>query len=559
MPTALSTIAMTLEGVGHVLRDRTLAVPPYQRSFAWHAEQVETFWWDLRSAFDAPEPDYFLGTIVLTATPGSRIIVIDGQQRLTTTAILFTAVRDEFLRRGDYERASVIEADYIAARDLRSRELQPRVTLNAEDDDFFRSYVVVHPDERPALDPELPPSNKRLAAAVALLTRNLREHVEASGPAWEDTLFRWIDLLEAQVRVITVQVAHDADAFLIFETLNDRGLDLTITDLLKNYLFALSRDNVEEVQKAWLSAVETILGAADEETYTTFIRHYWSSLHGATRERELYNRLRTHIRTREAAVSFAHALDDVAPLYAGLLDSAHPIWERWPYVGPEVDSILRLGLEQNRPLLLAAMQKFGDTELRALLHALVNWSVRGLIVGGIGGGTTERYYAEAATKISSGRLIDAEGVLDELAPIVATDEEFSRHMAMARVNKTRVARYYLIALARFEQGEAAPALVSYAHEDEWALYLALPRRAEPNEWPEFPEQDLGQWANRLGNQFVLPRSTTVPDAAASEVALWLAAQGRPLPVEAERWNIDIVAERQHELAESAPWVWPRLP
>src|SRR4051812_9209423 len=123
MPTTLSNIDIALMGDGHILRDRTLAVPPYQRPYAWGAEEVEAFWWDLRSAFDTSEPDYFLGTIVLTGARGKLPTTIDGQQRRTTTAILFTAIRDEFLARGDVERAGVIEADYIAARDLRSKEL----------------------------------------------------------------------------------------------------------------------------------------------------------------------------------------------------------------------------------------------------------------------------------------------------------------------------------------------------------------------------------------------------------------------------------------------------
>jgi hypothetical protein len=561
MPTALSKLATSLEGVGHVLRDRSLGVPPYQRSYAWGREQVEAFWWDLRSAFDAEAPDYFLGTIVLTSRNGSgRATVIDGQQRLATTTMLFTAIRDEFFRRDDRYRAGVVEADYVAGRELRSAELTPRVTLNAEDDAFFRSWVLAHPDERGECDDHLPASNRRLKSAYELLYQLLREHIDAAGPTWADTLIRWIDLLEYQARVITVEVSNDADAFLIFETLNDRGLDLTVADLLKNYLFGLARDDLGKVQRAWVSTLETLETSAVEETLTTFLRHYWSSLYGATRERELYRRLKETIRTTEAAVSFSIAMDEVAPMYAGLLNANHPVWERWPGVHPEVESLLRLGLEQNRPLALAAMQRFSDDELRRLLRALVSWSVRGLVVGGIGGGTTERAYAEAATRISSGEVATTPEVLEHLSPIVPSDDEFSRAMSTVRVNKTRLARYYLTALARCEQAHSADAgYFTHAAQEAWSLQLALPRRADLAEWERFGSEDLGQWANRLGNQFVTPSNAGLPADSGLGRAVALAASGAPVPVTVGAWTVDPIAQRHEAMAKMAPQVWPRLP
>jgi hypothetical protein len=394
--------------------------------------------------------------------------------------------------------------------------------------------------------------------ALELLSKHVQEHVAASGPTWEDTLIRWIDLLESQARVINVVVGNEADAFLIFETLNDRGLTLTVADLLKNYLFGLARDDVEEVQHAWMSALEVLESAADEETFTTFLRHYWSSIHGATRERDLYRQLRSTIRTREAAIAFTRALEMAAPLYAGLLDSAHPVWERWPGLTPEAETLLRLGLEQNRPLALAAMHRFDADNLRQLLRAMISWSVRGLIVGGIGGGQTERYFAEAARKVSAGTIEGTDGVLHELAPILRSDDEFKRAFEIARVNKTRLAHYYLVALERGLADADDPALVASAEEDEWVLQLALPRMADAADWPQFEPEEVGQWANRLGNQFIT-RKSTAGEPATHDGSTALAAEGSPLPVKVQTWSPEAIADRQLRLAEHAAVVWPRSP
>lgn len=534
-------------------------MPPYQRSYAWGKEQVETFWWDLRSALDAEDPDYFLGTIVYTSGNGQPATVIDGQQRLATATMLFTAIRDEFLRRDDSYRAGVVEADYVASLALKSAELTPRVSLNREDDEFFRSWVLAHPDSRPGVTADLSASNKRLKFALERLAELLAEHLNSVGPTWESTLLRWIDLLEYQARVITVEVSDDADAFLIFETLNDRGLDLTVADLLKNYLFGLSRKDVTRVETAWLSVLETLDTSATEETLTMFLRHYWSSLHGATRERELYARLKREIRTSAAAVTFTEALDEAAPYYAGLLNSSHPVWETWPGIQPVSETFLRLGLERNRPMILAAMQFFDRGEFPRFLSAIVNWLVRGLIAGGVvEGGTAEAAFAEAATKISSGQITTTEEVLRELGDVVASDREFVDAFRGARVNRTRLARYYLICLKQTEEGEQHPAIVSDSTEDEWSLHLALPRRAQPDEWPAFPEDTIGQLANRLGNQFVLSRDTELPEDPA-ERAVAISEGGLPSPLQADQWSADAINERQAELAEIAPRTWPLLP
>lgn len=558
MPSSLSKLSTSLEGIGHVLRDRPLGVPPYQRSYAWGTEQVETFWWDLRSVLDAKRPDYFLGTIVYTAANGKVATVIDGQQRLATTTMLFTAIRDEFLRREDEYRAAVVEGDYIASRQLRSAELTPRVTLNAEDDQFFRSWILARPDEREPVD-DLSASNKRLKDALGTLQSLLTEQLAASGPTWAETLVGWIDLLEYRARVIAVEVSDDADAFLIFETLNDRGLDLTVADLLKNYLFGLARDDVTQVQSAWVSVLETLETSATEETLTMFLRHYWSSLYGATRERELYARLKQQIQTPTAALSFTEALDEAAPFYAGLLNSSHPVWEQWGSIQAEAETFLRLGLERNRPMVLAAMQKFDTAEFRLFLRALIGWLVRGLIAGGLAeGGVAEGRFAEIGTRINAGDLTTTAGVFDELSPLIASDREFAESFRTARINRTRLGRYVLAAIARAERGIADPALISDAEQDEWVLHLGLPRRAQPGRWPGFPDDELGPFANRLGNQFVLPRNVALPSDPVERSAA-VASEGVPIPLAVDPWSSDAVQQRQDRMAELAVSIWPLMP
>ncbi len=538
----LSPVGIELEGVGHILRDRRLDVPAYQRGYAWEQEQVSDFWSDLRSAFGTAAKQYFLGTVVLTTAAPGRSTIIDGQQRSATTLLMLTALRNEFLRRGDADRAKVIERDYIVTPDLRTAADIPRLTLNQGD----RIWLEVAISSRPSPDADhgLNPNDALLIDALVFFEGRIKEEAKNAGPQWAELLFQWVEFLEHRARVIAVEVSDEADAFLIFETLNARGRELTVADLLKNYLFGLAGKGIETLQARWISALDSLEASADEVVFTTFVRHLWSSLRGATRERELYARMKTRISSKDTAMEFGEQLQDSARYYAALLSSDHPYWREKEQLLPIAETLLRLGLEQNRPLLLAAMRHFDDEELACLLRAIIAWSVRGLIVGGIGGGSTERAYGDAAVAVSEGRARDTDAVFNELVDVIPTDESFRELFRQKRVNRTRLAKYYLIALAQAEAGQNHASLVSDNQESVYRLGLVLPRNPSPDDWPNFPPDDIGQSVLRLGNQFVEADGDSQP------------ATHLLTP---DDWSPAKISARQKQMATLIVDLWPRRP
>ena len=554
-------IQFSLAGIANELKSRLLAVPIYQRSYAWTADELGEFWNDLRAEFSESAPEYFLGTLVLTrqASP-PRDTIIDGQQRLATTSVLLAAIRDEFIERNDKKRAEIVQRDYLSTSDLASATEISRLTLNSEDAHFFERRIV---NSDVAVEPSRP-SHHLLVAAYEHFGREIRKVADDAGPDWATRLTQWVEFLKGRVKVIVLEVPSDADAFLIFETLNDRGADLTVADLLKNYLFGHAGTKLDAVRDGWMMVLGALDIPAENSLFTTFLRHYWSSVRGAVRERELYKSIKAHVATEAQVLDFLTELQGAAVLYSALLSSNHDYWDDLGGTTKEcVETLLRLDLEQNRPLLLAALQHFTDAEKRVLLKSLVAWSVRGLVVGGIGGGTAEKAYCRAAVRIRKGEIKTTSNLLAELSAIVPSDSKFEEAMSVARVSRAHLARYYLLALERGKNGELEPEFVPNSNEEQVNLEHVLPRRASPADWgSEFNVDERRDYLHRLGNLSLLPKGPNGrignkpfamkrPILAASKFALTSQIGSET------SWTRESIKRRQADLAVLAVKVWPR--
>ncbi len=101
-------------------------------------DEVSELWDDVQKAMSSSAMEYFLGSVVTTSTTSARQQVIDGQQRLATVSLFYAAMRDIFSGRGD-ERASDVEREFW--KKYVDPVLEPRLTLNAEDDDVFQHLI----------------------------------------------------------------------------------------------------------------------------------------------------------------------------------------------------------------------------------------------------------------------------------------------------------------------------------------------------------------------------------------------------------------------------------
>ena len=156
--TNFNEIKFDISGIGKFISDHIVAVPIYQRAYAWEEKNVEELLLDIDQSLPH---DYFIGSIVINQTKDEGIWgVVDGQQRLATITIIFSAIRNFLKTNNDETAANEIERDYICKIDIRSKEPVPKLRLGNDDNDYFLSRIIKNMPEEP-----LKESHKRISKA----------------------------------------------------------------------------------------------------------------------------------------------------------------------------------------------------------------------------------------------------------------------------------------------------------------------------------------------------------------------------------------------------------
>ncbi len=222
--------------------------------------------------------------------------------------------------------------------------------------------------------------------------------------------------------------------------MNDRGLDLSVADLLKNYVFRQAGDRLPEAQAAWQGMTTAITDAGEEPDVKVFIRQAWISKYGLTREKVLYDAIKRQITNKSKVIEYVKELAELATTYVALRNPGHDRWK--PYGDTVIDCLEILdmvGVTQIRPLLLAIFKHFSEAEIKKTLPMVVAWTVRFLICGSGGSGTLETYYSERAKEVSA-RTIKTASQLWAAMKTVLPDDPHSRTALLQRPSPRRRSR-----------------------------------------------------------------------------------------------------------------------
>lgn len=550
-----------LQSAGMILKtDVRYKVPPHQRNFSWTLDEVKQLWDDFLEAIQEDRPEYFLGTIVVQDDPENKSrIIIDGQQRLATLTMLLSGIRTVYREHAD-ERADEVYTDYLGVRDRRTRVTEPRLALNVINEPVFQSMVIEDPS-----DPDLSaavknkaaaPSNQLVCAAMQYLRSAIRGSSSAS-KKFETFLLELEDFIRDRVVMVLMLVRDEADAYLIFETLNDRGLDLSTSDLLKNYILGKAGNRLDAVRKQWEEMV-FLLGSQNE---TQFLRHYWLSRYGVIRELHLYKEMKLKFSNQSRVLELMEELRDAADKYTAMSNVDHPFWKGYSNaVRRDLESLQLFGLSQFRPLLLAAMDKMTDSHIEKLVRMIVVLSMRFSIIGTLGTGNIEKAYSDAAIGVRSGKNNTPAKIFSNLKSIYPDDTRFEADFIQRAIGKAKLARYILGEIAAEKQESSI--LIVTEDEKKSTLEHIMPK-TRSQDWLKAAkdEEEYLEYVNRLGNLTLIEREKNRAAANASFPRKKIEAFSKSDLLltkelcEYSDWTITEIQTRQASLAKSAIKIW----
>ncbi|MFE8599966.1 DUF262 domain-containing protein [Archangium violaceum] len=564
IPESFEPTRKTLGTILSFAEPQVLRVPPYQRHYSWEDEQVKSFWDDL-VAFRGRHPGeaiqkkfYFLGAAVLVNT-GSEYLILDGQQRLSTATILLAAMRD-VIRNANRAAADQVQNQYLLREDYFKGKKNPKLLMNDSDRDFFRQHIQEFSDAPPVAPKKTAPRSHHRIAKAYRIFRDRLEQGWIKARSKEDDI-GWIGgLLQAlteNMALVAVTATDEDSAASIFETLNDRGIGLSVNDLLRSWVLS----KVDEEQRAdaldfWNKAEADAgqgRGAGD------LIRRSWVSTHGDVKARSLYRTVKLTLEIEaeksgtalsEVCLDFSRRIRDDARNYEQLVSAEHEDLETaelWRF-------FMSAKATAAHATLLAAMRELQDSEVRVLTRALESLIVRHNIICARDRSEFETAVYEAAVNISSKKgLVSALNRLRALSP---DEQEFSTLFAKVYFKKQQAAIAQHL-LRRLE------ARLSTSEE----TFVAQAKKVHLEHI--YPQQPTTKWehhadyVDRLGNLTLLAQklnsgaSNKDFNKKKSEYYSKSVLKLNEYFKNVTTWGPAEIEARQEGLAEFAQQIWPK--
>lgn len=254
---------------------RQFIVPIFQRNYSWQKSQYEQLWFDiLRASKFKEKQNHFIGSIVYIdmGTPAGRpqqLLLIDGQQRLTTISILLCAIKD-YVQKFNLETKLINLAKIKNQFLYNSDEIDEdryKLLLNVQDKETYIKLIdnTIFTVNKPATN---------IIKCYEFFYERIEDFIKQDGQI--DEIYAGIFKLS----LVSISLDKDSDnPQMIFESMNSTGKDLSQTDLLRNYLLMdLTPEKQTRLYKTYWKPMEELFGEDiyknDVNKFDYFIRDF---------------------------------------------------------------------------------------------------------------------------------------------------------------------------------------------------------------------------------------------------------------------------------------------
>lgn len=467
-----------------LLRGKKFEVPIYQRPFSWTKDEADELWNDLIKN----SSPYFLGILVFQQkTDNSNFYnVVDGQQRLATLILLIRAAV-EALKDLDPITSNKLQDTYI--NQMEWDDTKPAFTLTLSERDKSNFLTLVGLTSAPTKHPSYMKKPIRFKSPAKLLSvknlfkDRLTELIKNEGVAGVKS---FISDKVLGTEFINIILQYDDDVYQLFETLNARGIDLTIADLLKNKVCDIAANKDEATRT--IDEISNIVGIGK---INSFLLHYAIAQTDTDEIPTKKHLMRWYSETIEyEKEQFIHNLKNLAEVYSLFVDPKNNTNQK---LKETLTFLNTLGASRCYPLLLIGHEKLQIKDFITLCQAVEILTFRHSTIAGKDAKILEQAYFEMIKLLK----ISKDNFTEVIKRIKILSDEISESLFRANLLEYEpannlIAKYILYKIECYISGESLKL--------EWSSNLTLEHILAPGgtEW-----DGKEKFQDRLGNNILL--------------------------------------------------------
>jgi uncharacterized protein with ParB-like and HNH nuclease domain len=532
-------------------------IPKFQRDYTWEAEQWDDLWQDINALLSNEDNEHYLGYLVLQTINNKEFQIIDGQQRLTTMSLLILATLKclkELADQGvdsenNLKRKDSLLNSYIGYIDPVTLISNNKMKLNRNSDDYYKQNLVLL-KELPLRNTNT--SEKHMRECFNWYFDRIKREFRTG-----ESLAAFIDNIVDKLFFTVIEVSDQINAFKVFETLNARGVQLSSSDLLKNYLFSVVDETkphiseIEELENIW----SKIVGKLGEQKFEDYLRYYWNSIHKSVGKKDLFKTIKSSIKSKEQVFELIRNLNDTADIYLAIQNPEDDYWKDKPEIKKSLKEMKLFQIKQTNSLFLTAVRNLDTEGLKKLVKICSVISFRYNIIGGLNPNAQEDVYNTVALKIVSTKNFTTSDFQSIYVSDLNFENDFSTKEFKNTTRNHKIVKYILSKIERHQyHNDIDP------ESDLFTIEHILPENADDT-WGNFKFEEMNRSVYRIGNLTLLekklnreanqkpyPEKISFFKQSNSELT-------KSISDNFNTWNEDKLAARQRELAKHAKAIW----
>jgi uncharacterized protein with ParB-like and HNH nuclease domain/predicted transport protein len=548
---------------------KQFVIPIYQRTYSWQIPHCEKLLKDiLRISKDSSVPGHFIGSVVYfqesihTVSDVPKLLVIDGQQRLTTVSLLIAALA-EFIKENNVE----IDTEY--------KKLRNYYLLNAEEDNDLRYKLLLTRGDRNTLI--------NIIKGIELTgDHSLRVAENYNYFKGKINIENAAEIYNGIQRLFIVDVALEKDKDnpqLIFESLNSSGLALSQADLIRNYILMGQEIELQtELYEIFWYPMEQSYGNDYSTSFDGFMRDYLSVKTGSIpRIDRVYDEYKSYTQSTNAPVTIKEVVEDIhrfSGYYVNMVLHKEPN----PDLQKAFRNISKLKVDVSYPFFLPVYHDY-KTEVISkdnfveIINLIENYVFRRAICG-IPTNSLNKTFATLYKSIKPDNYIEslkASLQLMDSYKRFPSDTEFEKEIVSKDVYNFRNRNYLLSKLENLNRRETV-------NVDEYTIEHVLPQNMELSRNAEYAlewktmlgptwKEIQSQYVHTLGNLTLTGYNSELSDSSFSvKKSIEGGFNDSPIRLNdflrrADVWNEEQIQKRAKELSEKAIKIWsaPNLP